>query len=284
MAALEVLSPVYRGNALPLTTRGRNAAFVGWAREVLTPSVVLAQLLQEHPGYAIHLRRKSHSTIVAIASGTPLAGAQSATSRVHGGWTLRTFGSAPPSASISGDGDALAVLMVGIGLSVLFAMLILTPGSGSASAQAPRADAPPPDPLYDELTGLPNRALLLDRAERMLARAGRLSDSLVGALFIDIDWFKDINEKLGREAGDQLLTIVAERLQGVVRGHDTVGRLEGDKFVVLVESAARGMRLDSLARRVDGDAAHAHRARGLRPDLLTDSQHRRGVWPLRDSR
>ncbi len=104
--------------------------------------------------------------------------------------------------------------------------------------------------LYDELTGLPNRALLLDRAERMLARAGRSRTRSSGALFIDIDWFKDINDKLGRQAGDQLLQIVAERLGNVVRTHDTVGRLEGDEFVVLVESAARGMRLDSLARRV----------------------------------
>jgi len=84
----------------------------------------------------------------------------------------------------------------------------------------------------------------------MLARAGRQSGLLVGALFIDIDWFKDVNEKLGQEAGDQILKIVAERLEGVVRAGDTVGRLGDDEFVLLVESAARGARLDSLARRV----------------------------------
>jgi diguanylate cyclase (GGDEF)-like protein len=91
---------------------------------------------------------------------------------------------------------------------------------------------------------------MLDRAECMLARAGRQSSLLVGALFIDIDWFKDVNERLGQSAGDQLLKIVAERLEGVVRAGDTVGRLGGDEFVVLVESAARGARLDSLARRM----------------------------------
>ncbi len=84
----------------------------------------------------------------------------------------------------------------------------------------------------------------------MLARAGRQSGLSVGALFIDIDWFKDVNEKLGEDAGDQLLANVAERLEVVVRAGDTVGRLGGDEFVILVESAARGARLDSLARRV----------------------------------
>ncbi len=73
---------------------------------------------------------------------------------------------------------------------------------------------------------------------------------LAGALFVDIDRLKDVNEKLGQAAGDQLLRIVGERLQDVVRTGDTVGRLEGDEFVVLVESAARGVRLDSLAQRM----------------------------------
>ena len=115
---------------------------------------------------------------------------------------------------------------------------------------APAAPPAPREDLYDALTGLPNRGLTLDRAERMLARAGRNSSIMVGALFVDIDWFKDVNEKLGQEAGDQLLKIVAERLENTVRTHDTVGRYGGDEFVMIVESAVRGMRLDSLARRI----------------------------------
>jgi diguanylate cyclase (GGDEF)-like protein len=73
---------------------------------------------------------------------------------------------------------------------------------------------------------------------------------LAGALFIDIDWFTQVNDKLGQAAGDQLLRIFAQRLVGVVRAEDTVGRFGEDEFVVLVESAARGVRLDSLARRM----------------------------------
>ncbi len=225
---------------------------MGWLREVLVPGVMLQQVLQGHPGYALRLRYKTSSSNVAFASGAPQPGAQSNSVDLHNGWTVRTFGPTPAGADVLTDGDALALLIVGSLLSVLLGLLVFILGAGrpAASAGAERPASCPTSDLYDALTGLPNRALMLDRAERMLARAGRQSGLLVGALFIDIDWFKDVNEKLGESAGDQLLRIVAERLEGVVRAHDTVGRLGGDEFVVLVESAARGVRLDSLARRV----------------------------------
>ena len=89
--------------------------------------------------------------------------------------------------------------------------------AASSCVAAKKTREVPNEALYDGLTGLPNRALMLDRAETMLARAGRQSGLLVGALFIDIDWFKDVNEKLGEDAGDQLLANVAERLEAVVR-------------------------------------------------------------------
>ncbi len=87
---------------------------------------------------------------------------------------------------------------------------------------------------HDPLTGLPNRTLILDRVEQMLARSRR-SNAPVAALFIDLDNFKDINDTLGHSAGDQLLRAVAARLDGVVRGSDALGRLGGDEFVVIAE-------------------------------------------------
>jgi diguanylate cyclase (GGDEF)-like protein len=85
---------------------------------------------------------------------------------------------------------------------------------------------------HDGLTGLPNRALILDRLEQMLLRA-RHSQTPVAALFIDLDNFKAINDTLGHAAGDELLQAVAARLDGVVRDVDALGRLGGDEFVVV---------------------------------------------------
>jgi diguanylate cyclase (GGDEF)-like protein len=249
--ALSIETPVYRGNATPVSVFGRTAASVGWLREVLIPGVVLAQALKGHPDVAASISYTAPGANVAFTSGTAQSGAQSATTSLHNGWTVTSY-AANSGASVLSDGDALMLLIGGIALSLLAGVLVFVLGSPhTPTAVAPAEDPEVPhDDLHDALTGLPNRPLMMDRAECMLARAGRQSGLLVGALFIDIDWFKDVNERLGRDAGDQLLKNVAERLDAVVRAGDTVGRLGDDEFVILVESAARGARLDALARRV----------------------------------
>jgi diguanylate cyclase (GGDEF)-like protein len=247
---LAVATPVYRGDVTPHSVFGRRAASVGWLREVLLPGVVLQQALAGHPGYALRLRRQIGATShLLLAGGTRQPGAQTATVGLHDGWTVTSFGPALTT-GVLGDGDAVALLIGGILLSALLGLLAFVLGTRRPPAPVPTVRESPTEYLYEALTGLPNRALTLDRAERMVARTGRDSGMLAGALFVDIDRLEEVNEKLGPSAGDQLLRIVGERLQDVVRAGDTVGRLDGSEFVVLVESAARGVRLDSLAQRM----------------------------------
>lgn len=88
--------------------------------------------------------------------------------------------------------------------------------------------------LHDPLTGLPNRTLFLDRLSVALARMERSQDA-VAVLFLDLDTFKVVNDSLGHDVGDQLLTAVATRLRSALRPGDTAARYGGDEFTVLCE-------------------------------------------------
>ena len=87
---------------------------------------------------------------------------------------------------------------------------------------------------HDALTDLPNRTLLMDRLEHTIERRirGRV---MIAVLFIDLDGFKDVNDAFGHEGGDELLAQAAGRLKGCVRTADTVSRIGGDEFVVVLE-------------------------------------------------
>ena len=102
--------------------------------------------------------------------------------------------------------------------------------------------------LHDALTGLPNRALLTDRLTHGLERAMRLGARL-GVMFLDLDNFKDVNDSLGHTCGDQLLKIVASRLQGAIRPGDSVARFGGDEFVVVCDDIS-APELDEIATRI----------------------------------
>jgi diguanylate cyclase (GGDEF)-like protein len=108
---------------------------------------------------------------------------------------------------------------------------------------------------YDALTGLPNRVLFRDRLAMALGQAQR-SGSRAALAFIDIDHFKRINDALGHPAGDELLQVVARRLQGVLRGADTLARMGGDEFTLVLTD-------------LDGAAGAAQAVRRLR-EQLTD--------------
>jgi len=102
---------------------------------------------------------------------------------------------------------------------------------------------------HDQLSGLPNRTLILDRVEQMLVRARR-QQAPIAALFIDLDNFKSINDTLGHSAGDELLRAVTARLQGVVRDADALGRIGGDEFVIVAEELSLAAGPELIAERL----------------------------------
>lgn len=103
--------------------------------------------------------------------------------------------------------------------------------------------------LHDTLTDLPNRGLIFDRIDGMLARARR-TGMPCAALFIDLDGFKEVNDALGHDAGDELLRHIAQRLSGMLRESDSLGRLGGDEFVVLVEGTSLDAGPEFVAHRI----------------------------------
>jgi diguanylate cyclase (GGDEF)-like protein len=107
---------------------------------------------------------------------------------------------------------------------------------------------------HDELTGLANRALLLDRLNQALVRATR-QQKLLALLLLDLDRFKDINDRLGHAAGDMLLQRVAERLLSCVRAGDTVCRYGGDEFVLLLHEVGDQKHALEVARKISARLA-----------------------------
>jgi diguanylate cyclase (GGDEF)-like protein len=102
---------------------------------------------------------------------------------------------------------------------------------------------------HDALTRLPNRTLLVDRLDRSIAHARR-NDTSCGVLFVDLDRFKEINDTYGHAAGDRLLQAVADRLKKCIRDEDTVARLSGDEFVILLPHLDSPDHVVTVAQRV----------------------------------
>jgi diguanylate cyclase (GGDEF)-like protein len=247
---LAVQTPIYRGATTPTRVLARRAAFAGWVGTLLDPATVLDQALLDEPGMSAQMRYQVGGTDVTFSSGAAPAEAASTTIELDNGWTVTVFGHIEPGGATKGD--ALLLLLACIALSVLLGVLMFVLGTGRERARRQldqRTSQLHHQSLHDALTGLPNRALVMDRIEQMLAR-DRRNGTCGAVLFLDLDDFKNVNDTLGHGAGDRLLVAVGGRLESALRGGDTIGRIGGDEFVVVVDGTSLDVAPELVAQRL----------------------------------
>ncbi len=238
-AHLAIGTAFYRGGVIPASVAARRSAFMGWVGIQITPAVVLTTALAGHPHTAVAFHYRSPSSNVTFRAGTMPPGAQATTVDLRNGWHVAVL-SVVRGSGVGENPNALVLLLGGIVVSLLLALLLHVLATSRARALAVVREQTGElrhQALHDPLTGLPNRALILDRIEQMMVQGRRLHTP-VAALFLDLDDFKDVNDTLGHAAGDELLIAVGARLGEALREGDTVGRLGGDEFIVLVEGAS----------------------------------------------
>jgi diguanylate cyclase (GGDEF)-like protein len=236
------MTPIYPGGVVPAAPAARLASVTGWIMGIYQADSILDPIVQGHRGESATLSyvEPSGARAVLATVGAPDKHAlgHSFPLSTDGNWVV-ALSAAPPVSGLPATDQGLAVLFGGVALSLLIYLLLRAVSKSrlkglqlieERTAAQLRFQAG-----HDALTGLPNRALIFDRAEQMAARARR-DHSGVAALFIDLDQFKDVNDTFGHAAGDELLRQVSGRFSAVVRDTDTVGRLGGDEFVVLVET------------------------------------------------
>jgi diguanylate cyclase (GGDEF)-like protein len=249
------VTPVYRGGQTPATVGGRRAALLGWAAGSFDGSAILAAAGSRKTGLRVEISHRNAGQVPesVAALGTAKTGSRVRTRAVDadGAWTVSVAGELPRS-GLSAATQFWVVLLVGLGLSgLLFGFVrVLARSRGRALWLVDRKTAELRHlALHDGLTGLPNRALILDRVEHALARARRQQTELA-LIFIDLDSFKNVNDTLGHAAGDALLCALGARLRGLLRDSDTVGRLGGDEFVVVIEGSSLDPGVQTVADRI----------------------------------
>ncbi len=244
-------TPIYLGGVTPGTMQARRDAFLGWTGTSIVPDTVLDTAMQNHPGTAMAVTFGGGSSQVTFANGSRPASAAKTTTDLHNGWHVVVYGKVNDGGVFT-NGNALALLFGGIAFFLLLGSIVYLLGTGRSRAMLlvrERTEQLRHQAFHDALTGLPNRALILDRMDQMLARSRR-DKTPVAAFFLDLDNFKDINDTLGHDAGDQLLVAVASRLANALRESDTVGRLGGDEFIVLAEGSSLAAGAEAVADRL----------------------------------
>jgi diguanylate cyclase (GGDEF)-like protein len=244
-------TPVYRGGGVPSTVAARERSFVEIIGLLLVPHTFLTAALVGHTDTAVALRYGGVTSSLIFHRGVAPHGSQIDRINLHDGWSVEILGS-PLHGGLFSDDDALAILLSEFMLTLLLGAVIYLLGSGRARLMVQvneRTEELQYQALHDALTGLPNRALIVDRIDQLLER-NRRNGTVAAALFVDLDDFKNVNDSIGHEAGDHLLIMVAERMRKTLRGADTIGRMGGDEFVILMDGGDGVVSPDLVAQRL----------------------------------
>jgi diguanylate cyclase (GGDEF)-like protein len=246
---------VYRRGASIATPSARRAAVRGFIATTFDSTATIRSVLTGRRRLTLALyHRNIGGPLQLIGTAGAHPGKRSpgyaSTRELGEGWVLETTGTANAFASP----DLRGLLALGLGLLVTILVFLLHRVLSGSRQRAwtlvgERTGELEYLALHDPLTDLPNRILVLDRAEQILARARR-RDVPVTALFVDIDGFKQINDRYGHQAGDEILRHVGARLNAVLRDSDTVGRLGGDEFVMLVDAFGLEAAPEMVAERI----------------------------------
>ena len=242
--------PLYRKGAAHDTPAQRRQALTGWVAAYVRIGDLLASLYGERPhAIAISLydnvNRSAGSLLYAsgplAAHATPLEASEYLS--IRGTTWVVVVRANPDFSTLSNSDSSQIILVAGSLLSVLLALVCwqVLAAHGLAVTMAGRMteelrhseEQARHMARHDSLTGLPNRALFSDRIGQALLRARR-ENTRLALMFVDLDNFKPVNDAYGHATGDALLQAVAQRLSGAVRASDTVGRIGGDEFVVLL--------------------------------------------------
>ena len=257
-ALLHQLSGIQRSLSLRAPLQEILDAIVNAALELIGDETVNLRLLDpKDPSHLIRVAGRGYSADVApfvkwVRAGDGAVGRAYAEGRLV---VIEDYSNAPDRLSVLGDEGLEAAMSAPVEENgrVIGALTVATHRKGRtyseteqqmlvsiaghasvALTNARSADSMEHLAFHDLLTGLPNRALFVDRVTRALARSGRTPQT-TAVLFADLDNLKEINDSLGHAAGDQLLKMVARRLQEALRPSDTAARFGGDEFAVLLE-------------------------------------------------
>ena len=232
--------PVYSTGLVPATSAGRQADLRGWVIMLVAAAPLVDSVLDSAHGAALTLsyRDPTGPALVVARAGRAVAGAyrETVAAGPSGRWIVQL--AVPPAAGPLSPGLQAGVLALGglVLTLLLFALVrVLAISRSQAFALVEQKTVElEHQSRHNSLTGLPNRAMIYERAEQAMARASGGGPG-VALLVIDLDGFRDVNDAFGHDVGDELLREVAYRLSTVLGPACTVGHTSGDQFVVLTD-------------------------------------------------